>query len=146
MKTTIISVMLTVISLGALWAQAPENVQKAFKTAHPEANVIEWKMVGDKYKVTYTDSKNLQHNILYTEEAKVYSSENELASESFPATIKEYYLKNFPDEKGYKVWEVENEAGTKTYYSPVKDAVIFFDKDGKFIRREERTPENMEQK
>lgn len=127
-------------------AQAPDNLVSKFKADYPKANAVEWKMESDRYKVTFTDPQNLHHTIVYDKNGRVYTRESELDEASVPSSVREYYANNFPEQVGTRVWLSENEGGTKMYYTPVDDAVLFFDKDGKFTRKEPRTPEVMQPK
>jgi hypothetical protein len=147
MKTYIFSVlMLLGFSLFAQTIKIPPKVESAFKKEYPHAAAIEWQQTTDKYKVTFTDDSNLHHTVIYYPEGKLFSREREMDEQQVPKVIRDYYAENLPDEQSYRVWQVEDESGKITYYSPVKNAVIFFDEKGKFSHRDERTPENMDQK
>ncbi|MEP7128115.1 MAG: PepSY-like domain-containing protein [Chitinophagales bacterium] len=144
MKMQFLFMLVIAFGLSVALAQTPETVILRFKTDYPAASTVEWKVDADRYKVTFTDQHNLHHMLIYDKDGKVYGRESELAEASVPASINEYFIKNFPNEKGARVWLTENEAGIKSYYTPIDDAVLFFDKDGKFVRRDARTPHVMQ--
>jgi hypothetical protein len=142
----IFTVLVTVFTSYAQNTPVPGNLEKKFKSSYPDAAAVEWQKSGENYKVTFTDKKNLHHTLLYDKDSKIVSKEAEMDDQAVPKSIREYFVKNFPKEETYRVWKVEDETGKVKYYAPVKDAVIFFDEEGKFDRRDERTPENLEQK
>lgn len=146
MKKHFLSILFVAIGIQVMMAQTPANIVTKFKTDYPEANAVEWKADGDLYKVSFTDKENLHHMLVYDQKGVIRSRESELGEASVPSAIKDYYSKNYPEQKGSRVWLSENEAGNKFYYTPVDDAVLFFDKDGKFNRTEPRTPEIMQPK
>ncbi|MGB3076563.1 MAG: hypothetical protein WBB36_14640 [Chitinophagales bacterium] len=144
MKKQCLFMLVMAFGLTVAVAQTPGTVISRFKTDYPAANAVEWKADADRYKVTFTDEQNLHHMLIYDKAGKVYGRESELAEANVPASINEYIIKNYPKETGARVWLTENEAGLKSYYTPIDDAVLFFDKDGKFVRRDARTPEVMQ--
>ena len=149
MKKIIIAFMLVFATLAVVKAQevkVPESIQTKFKNSYTEASAVNWQQVSDKYKVLFTDSHNLHHTLVYTKDGKVFSRESELDEKSVPQAIKDYFVKNLSQEETYRVWKIEDESGKVSFYAPVKEGVIFFDKDGKFDRREDRTPQNIDEK
>lgn len=146
MKKKIMFLLLMIISLNVVVAQTPESLVTKFKTDYPRANAVEWKMTGERHAVSFTDEQNLQHLIVYNSNGSVYSMESELDETKVPAPISDYYRSNFPEHKGGRVWLLENADGSRSYYSPVDDAVLFFDNNGKFNRLEPRSPEIMQPK
>jgi hypothetical protein len=146
MKRKIVFLLLMTLSLNVVVGQTPENLMTKFKTDYPRANAVEWKMAGERHSVSFTDEQNLQHLIVYNSNGSVYSMESELDEAKVPASINEYYRSNFPQQKEGRVWLLENADGSKSYYSPIDDAVLFFDNDGKFNRLEPRKPEIMQPK
>jgi hypothetical protein len=124
----------------------PGNIESHFKSAYKNAATVEWQQTGNNYKVMFTDENNLHHTVLYDKAGKVMSKESEMDEQAVPKSIREYFIKNFPAEETYRVWRIEDETGKISFYSPVKDAIIFFNEDGTFDRRDERSPENIEQK
>jgi hypothetical protein len=146
MKTILIAWWM-LFSVGLCYSQVanvPGTIQKKFQQSYPSAAAVEWQAMTDHYKVMFTDKKNLHHTIVYDKEGKILTREEEMDDQSVMTSIREYFIKNFPDKKDSRVWKVEDETGKISYYSPVEDAVIFFDENGKFVRRDERTPENMD--
>ncbi|MEO6167256.1 MAG: PepSY-like domain-containing protein [Chitinophagales bacterium] len=146
MKKYLLSIMVVAISISLTLAQTPATIVTKFKTDYPEANAVEWKSDGELFTVTFTDRENMHHMIVYDEKGVIRSRESEVNDANVPSSIKEYYSSNYPQQKGSRVWLSENEAGNKVYYSPIDDAVLFFDKDGKFSRQEPRTSEVMQPK
>lgn len=150
MKTKLIQmIFLVLVTIFTTYAQntpIPHRLESNFKSSYPDAAAVEWQKSGENYKVAFTDKKNLHYTLLYDKDGKIMSKEAELDDQAVPKTISEYFVKNFPKEETYRVWKVEDETGKVKYYAPVKDAVVFFNEDGKFDRRDERTPENLEQK
>ncbi|MBA2422564.1 MAG: PepSY-like domain-containing protein [Chitinophagales bacterium] len=124
----------------------PENIESHFKSAYKKAGTVEWQQSGSNYKVMFTDENNLHHTVLYDREGQVIGKESEMDEQTVPKTIREYFVNNFPAAETYRVWRIEDETGKISFYSPVKDAVVFFKEDGTFDRRDERLPENIEQK
>ncbi len=148
MKQIMLSLILAIFSLSAFAqvtdkaagtsrAQVPDKVREAFKSKYPNVTIVDWNSEA-RYQVTFKDEHNHRHVVVYDENAKVIRKEREVERGSIPRPVSAYYLKNYPNEKEYMVWAVEEENGGTVYYSRYQDRVLYFDKDGNFTREEKK--------
>ncbi|MBA2407382.1 MAG: hypothetical protein H0V65_05255 [Chitinophagales bacterium] len=148
MKPIMLSLVLAICSISAFAqvtdkaegtsrAQVPDKVREAFRSNHPNATGVDWNSEA-KYKVNFKDQDNQQHTIVYDENAKIIRREHEVEKGNIPRPVSAYYLKNYPNEKEYKVWAVEDDNGGTIYYSRSQDRMLYFDKDGNFTREEKK--------
>ena len=108
MKTLFLILAITAFNFTSMRAQTPSinvpaNIKSEFKASYPRAAAVEWQQVNDKYKVMFTDAKNLHHTIIYQKDGKLFSRESELDEQQVPKTIRDYYIENYPSESSYRV-------------------------------------------
>jgi hypothetical protein len=124
----------TLISTHA--SGVPDKLIEKFRKEYPEAIEMTWSKEGnDVYKVVFKDPPNTQQLIEYDKDWKVIRKETELEMKQVPDSILQYYKQHYPGETRYKVWLREDING-KTYYSNGTEFGLFFDLNGKVIRRE----------
>src|ERR1043165_3700015 len=105
MKKLILSLVLICFGAAVLFAQAPEKVQVTFKTKYPDATGVVWSTTdNNNYMATYTDKNGNQNVVVLNDDGKIVRTETVLMMDEYPAAIKTYYVKNYPDEKTYRVW------------------------------------------
>ncbi|MBC7694987.1 MAG: hypothetical protein H7141_06010 [Burkholderiales bacterium] len=112
----------------------PSTINDKFNSKNPNMNP-NWRMDGDNYSAEYMDkSTNMGRNIVYDRNGNIIRSDNEMSSDgmSYPSSIGDYHNKNFPNE-GYKVWQTNDDKGTKWFYTKRKNGTTWFDKDGKYF-------------
>lgn len=124
----------TLISTNA--SGVPDRLIEKFRKDYPTAIEMRWsKERNDEYKVVFKDPPNTQQLIVYDKDWNVVRKETELEMKQVPDSIHYYYKQNYPNETNYKVWLREDING-KTYYSNGTEFGIFFDLNGKIIKRE----------
>ncbi|MES2559372.1 MAG: PepSY-like domain-containing protein [Bacteroidota bacterium] len=113
----------------------PDKLMEKFRKEYPSAIEARWsKEPNDEYKVIFKDPPNTLQLIIYDKNWKVIRKETELDSKQIPDTIINYYKQNYPQETGYRVWLNEDASG-RTYYSNGTEFGIFFDLNGRVIKR-----------
>lgn len=124
----------TLVSTNA--SGVPDKLIEKFRKDYPMAIEMKWsKEDNNEYKVVFKDPPNTQQLIIYDKDWKVVRKETELEMKEVPDSIQNYYKQNYPEETRYKVWLREDING-KSYYSNGTEFGIFFDLNGKIIKRE----------
>jgi hypothetical protein len=114
----------------------PDKLIEKFRRDYPTAIEMQWsKEKDDEYKVVFKDPPNTKQLIVYDKEWKIIRRETELEMQQIPDSILNFYKQNYPAETGYKVWLREDING-KVYYSNGMEFGLFFDMNGKIIKRE----------
>ena len=119
----------------SMFAQVPEKVQMTFKEKYPNVTVVKWIEAPNGYKVSFIDKDNMQNVVIFSADGKIVRREMEVTKD-YPKPIVDYYTKTYPDEKERDIWLVTDANGNKTYYVKQSDKIIYFDKEGKFVREE----------
>ena len=140
MKKILFTLMLITFGAAFLSAQVPERVKVTFKEKYPNATAAVWVSEDGNYIAKYTDASGIHHVVVYNGDARVVKTEAELDMKEYPASVKEYYQKKYPDERNYHVWVITDESGNKTYYIPSERRGVryYFDKTGNFMREEKQ--------
>lgn len=136
----LIAIAAWVFSMNILFAQTtttdynsvPNNVSQQFTKDYPNSNA-DWVVDGDnnymaEFKKPTTKGATI---VVYDRDGRLVRTESELAENSYPKEIDNYYSKQFPNTK-YKVWSSKDARGTTTYYIKQNGDVHWFDKDGKY--------------
>jgi len=134
MKRIAVLMLMITFSIG-VFAQVPEKVQVTFKEKYPDVTMVKWLNAPNGYKVSFVDKDNVQNMVIFSADGKIVRREMEITKD-YPQPIVEYYTKTYPDEKERHIWVVADENGNKTYYVKRSDKIIYFDKEGKFVREE----------
>jgi hypothetical protein len=114
--------------------EPPSVVAKKFNTDHPNVSPL-WNMEDDNFSAGYKDEINdVDKVVVYDRYGNIISINNEIKSPSYPKAINDYYSKNHPEEKEFKVWSSEDPKGKKTYYAKHKTSTLFFDENGKYLK------------
>jgi hypothetical protein len=104
-----------------------------FARNYPDSRPF-WGIEGKHYVVRYVDPGTaLGHKITYDKHGNILRQEDEVNLKDCPAGLQAYYKENFPDET-LPVW-CYAEGNKKKYYLQMSGKVIWFDKDGNYIRR-----------
>jgi hypothetical protein len=112
----------------------PVAVTNKFSAEHPGNKSVKWKIKGKYYVVGYADPKTeLGHIIVYDKTGKIIQKENEVNNLLYPSAIYQYYTKQFPGEKAFKVWQTETEAGQNYFYIFRGKKTLWFDKEGNYL-------------
>jgi len=134
MKKILITLVLS-LSITAIFAQVPEKVKIKFKEKYPDYNAVTWTVVDDnEYAVTFVDRNKAENYIVYDMNGNIVSAD--MVTVEYPAEIKTYYVKNYPDQKDYHVWVATDANGNKTYYVRDHEYRIWFDKTGHFVKKQ----------
>ena len=138
-------VFLFIITSKLIIAQTPANVggvetptiiTEEFTKHHPTL-VPNWSREGQNYKAIYEDPATAKAvMIVYDKKGEVVHTESELDNMNSPKSVNEYYTKNYPDEKNYKVFNTQDKTGVNGYYiNRENNEMIWFDKDGNYVRK-----------
>ena len=112
----------------------PLIILEYFARTNPDA-IPFWGTDGNNYTVRYIDPYTaLGHKIVYNRQGVILHSENELALTQCPVGLLEYYRKNHADEP-VRIWAYEENTEVKKYFIRVQSKTLWFDKEGKFMRR-----------
>jgi hypothetical protein len=104
-----------------------------FARNYPDARPF-WGIEGKNYVVRYIDPATaLGHKITYDRHGMILRKEDEVNLVDCPAGLQAYYLENFPNET-LRVW-CYAEGDKKKYYMKSSTRVLWFDKDGNYMRR-----------
>ena len=70
--------------------------------------------------------------------SRIGGNDFERGSKDYPASLKEYYMKKYPDEKDYHVYSMTDKDGMTSYYvgSEHRGMRYYFDKTGNFLKEE----------
>jgi hypothetical protein len=111
----------------------PATIIEKFNKEHP-GMTPSWKADGTNFRADFVDPNTFKGcSILYDKDGNVIRRENEMENASYPQTINDYYIKHFPGEK-FKTWTSLDNSGQKKYYIRRENEVVWFDKDGNYIR------------
>lgn len=141
MKKSIL-VLLTAFGINAVVAQTnvmspntsnvPSTVTNKFNTDNPNVKA-DWQTEGDHYTAQYMDETNhMNKTVVYDKSGNVVRTDMEINKSTYPATITDYYTKNYPTEE-YKVWSSIDNNGNTTYYTKRKSETLWFDKNGSYV-------------
>ncbi len=138
-----ISLFLPALCAGMLsFGQVPDSITTRFNTAHPGVSQVEWKTTDKGYKVSFIDTMKMEHFIMYDNTGKLHEHRYRLASWDVPATVSGYYTRSYPMEKEYRVWVLIDKWGNRNYYIKRRSEVLYFDKEGKYSRKEKTDEAN----
>lgn len=113
--------------------EPPAIVTDKFKADHPKTDPL-WRMEDDNFSAGYLDElTNTEKIVVYDRYGNIVKINNEVLRDAHPKGINDYYLKNHPDEKNYKVWSSEDAKGKKTFYTDHKTGILYFDEKGKYL-------------
>lgn len=125
-------------------AQVPDSIRQQFKKSYPNIGNAQWKMENGDYYATYRDSQDLEHTVIYDKNGKPSGQRYQVSSKNVPSGVSDYYKTNFPGEKNYKVWMEEDRYGMKSYFIQRKNEKLYFDQNGKYLRKEPLNKGGME--
>ena len=115
MKAALILVLVSVAL--SVTGQIPKNVLKEFDRIHPNARYVEWKvewgLLEDLYKVTYTNW--YRQVLVFNRNAEIVISESELPPDYIPNEIHAYMKKNHSHAK-YVVWDSFDKNNNRSYF------------------------------
>jgi hypothetical protein len=113
-------------------SEVPAPILDYFKTAYPEDKNYEVLVVDENGKTMYYSSKQDKKTVYLNREGKVVKTVYE--SKDYPKNIQAYYSQKYPEEK-YTVYS-EDEDGKVSYYTVRKGKIIYFDKEGNYLRED----------
>ncbi|MFL5754034.1 MAG: PepSY-like domain-containing protein [Bacteroidia bacterium] len=124
--------------------QVPDSISQRFKTDYPNVTNPTWRWEDNNYRVNYWDETNTEHNLIYDKAGRLSKSQYQVGADQVPPELMNYYNKNYPDRKDYKVWLEQDNTGKKTYYVPGNNETLYFDQMGNYSGRE-KGPQNNDQ-
>jgi len=114
--------------------EPPAIVNQKFHADHPNVSPL-WNIEDDNFSAGYKDEINdVDKVVVYDRYGNIISINNEIKRPEYPKAINDYYSKNHPEEKEFKVWSSEDPKGKKTYYTKHKTSTLFFDENGKYLK------------
>ncbi len=150
---SILMVVMLFVFAGSIYAQqkdlkVPENVSKAFQTAHPDATDVSWDKEGSNYEANYKINGG-DYSVVINDSGKILETETELKTSDLPAGVVKYINDNYSgytlsgaakivDAKGNTKYEAEISKGNKS-----KD--VMFDQNGKPLQHKKESKENEEE-
>jgi len=113
--------------------EVPANVSKTFVKSHPKATAVEWAKTGESFKANYVvDSTD--RSVTYNAKGKITETEKQISVASLPTLAIKYVNENFADAYVKKSWEITNAKGKVFYNVKIKDVVLTFDSNGKYLK------------
>lgn len=111
----------------------PANIAKVFVKSHPKVTNVQWAKAADNYKANYM-ADSTDRSVTYNSKAKVIETEKQISVASLPTLAIKYVNENF--KTGYvKISsQLTNTKGKVTYCVNIKDVVLTFDSNGKYIK------------
>lgn len=107
-------------------------VLNKFSAAYPNVSPA-WALQDEIYSAEYRDANtNMERVVSYDKQGNVFSIENELHNDAYPASIATYFIKKYPGEK-FTTWSYEDGMGNKMYYILRGEESVWFSNEGKFI-------------
>ncbi len=127
---------------------APVNVMKAFKTAHPLAKDVTWDKDGLNYEANYKEDEE-DYSVIINDLGKILETEKEISPAELPPGVIKYINDNY---KGYTLtgaaW-INDDSGNVTYEAEIKKENItkdiMFDQNGNPLPQK-KTEENEDEK
>lgn len=111
-------VLILVLAAATATAQIPKNVTKEFERIHPGARFVEWKvewgLLEDLYKVTYTSW--YRQTLLFNRDAEIVMSASELPPDYIPNEIVSFIRKKYPHAK-YVVWDSFDKNNDRSFFA-----------------------------
>jgi hypothetical protein len=114
-------------------SEVPANVSKVFVKSHPKVTTVEWAKAGDNFKANYVvDSTD--RSVTYNAKGKITETEKQISVASLPTSAIKYVNENFKDGYVKRSTQVTNAKGKVTYNVKIKDVVLTFDSNGKYLK------------
>ena len=127
--------------------KVPENVSKAFQTAHPDAKDISWDKEGSNYEANYKENDN-SYSVVINSSGNILETESEITTADLPAGVVKYISDNY---KGYTLSgaaKIVDNKGTVKFEAEIKSGKtskdVLFDKDGKPLKKKKESKEEEE--
>jgi hypothetical protein len=152
MKNFYLLLLLSVCLAGLLRAQIPANeggrvadqlptfIEEKFKKEYPNITPT-WHVDEKLYIAEFTDTNVFKGmRIAYDRNGRVVRRESEMENASYPASINDYYVKNYPGEK-FKTWRSRDAKGIQRYCIKRDSDVLWFDNEGKYIDAQKKSEE-----
>ena len=111
----------------------PANISKVFVKSHPKVTTVEWVKAGDNFKANYVVD-SLDRSVTYNAKGKTIETEKQISVASLPTLAIKYVNENFADAYVKKSWEITNAKGKVFYNVKIKDVVLTFDSNGKYLK------------
>jgi hypothetical protein len=115
------------------FSDVPANISKAFVKSHPKVTTVEWAKAGDNFKANYVvDSTD--RSVTYNTKGKITETEKQVSVASLPTLAIKYVNENFKDGYVKRSTQITNSKGKVTYNVKIKDVVLTFDSNGKYLK------------
>ncbi len=111
----------------------PTDVSKVFVKSHPKVTQVEWTKAGDNFKANYSEDSTYR-SATYSLKGKITETEKQIPVTSLPAAAIKYLNENFSDSYAKKTLQIKSGKGKVTYSVNIKDVVLLFDANGKYIK------------
>ncbi len=111
----------------------PADVSKVFVKSHPKVTLVEWTKAGDNFKANYTEDSTYR-SATYSSKGKITETEKQISVTALPSAAIKYLNENFSDGYAKKTLQIKSVKGKVTYSVNIKDVVLLFDSNGKYIK------------
>lgn len=115
-------------------ADVPAPVKAKFASLYPNMKAEEWEKEGLNYEAEFEQNKT-ETSVVFDANGNLISTETEIAVNSLPKNISDYFAKNKAGMKISEASEITAADGTVTYEVEIKDGDYLFDANGNFIRK-----------
>ncbi len=140
MKTIFILIAI-LLSVHTLWAQkvakkdVPAPVQKAFRTAYPEATGVKWEKENGNFEASF-ERKDSDISVIYDQNGTLLETETEMEANELPASISDYVKAHYKGRKIKEASKITDASGVVTYEAEIKGMDLIFDSKGGFLKEE----------
>lgn len=108
-----ISIVMTVLAFGIFNMASAQKIQKSevpsvilnqFNVQFPKAKDVEWKIVGQQYKVEFELPRDKDHDVWYNSGGEIVKHKEELQKKDLPESIRKQINQEYKD---YKIDDVD---------------------------------------
>lgn len=114
-------------------SDVPANISKAFVKSHPKVTTVEWAKAGDNFKANYV-ADSTDRSVTYSAKGKIIETEKQISVASLPTLAIKYVNENFKDAYVKRSTQITKANGKVTYDVKIKDVVLTFDSNGKYLK------------
>lgn len=135
MKKLIFALCCGLISCTIL-AQVPDSISNKFKSSYPNVKNAQWKTDKNLYTASYRDSMNFENRVIYDKTGKFQMNQRQISSTTAPKPVNDYYQANYPKETDYFIWRQDDYNGMQQFFIERQNEILYFDENGKFLKKE----------
>ncbi len=113
----------------------PVKVTATFQKQYPTATAVKWDKEDDKYEASFT-LDNVSNSLLMDAQGSIIETEVVIELNLLPNGVLDYAKKNYANKKVKGAAKITDASGIVTYEVEIKGTDLFFDSNGKFIKKQ----------